>query len=261
MAEVMPFDALLELQTASFSDVGGRLTNQDALLNTQREQLYCCAVADGAGGHAGGELASRLVIDSLADAFQGSSGFGPAQITEWFSHASHRVAQEQITAVNNKSMSATAALLLLDMRQGRGQALWGHLGDTRIYFFRNGKIESFTKDHSVVQQFIDAGYCTAEEGKVHPQRHVLYGALGAEGEAQPVVTEQAVALQAGDAFLICSDGLWEWLEHQEMELALRSAGDVEGWLCQMQEISNSRAKVSASVRDNTTAIALWVGAA
>lgn len=258
MAEAIAVEHKLVLQSASFTDTGGRKNNQDALDSIQNGSLSCHVVADGAGGHAEGELAAGLVIESVAEAFLASPGFSPLHLAGWISQATRRVGQQQALLEKGAAMSATVAALLVDM-QSR-QALWGHLGDTRIYFFRKNRLLALTKDHSVVQQFIDAGYCTPEQGRLHPQRHVLYAAIGAEGDALATITQSPVQLVDGDAFLICSDGFWEWIEGSEMEQALSRAADVHDWLEAMKTIADARARQSDSVRDNTTAIALWVAA-
>ena len=156
-----------------------------------------------------------------------------------------------------REMSTTIVSLLIDTL--RGAALWAHLGDSRIYFFRQQRIQAMSQDHSLVQQYIDAGYCGSEQSRIHPHRHVLFAAIGAEGGCTPCVSTTQ-ELVAGDAFLLCSDGLWEWVLEDEMEHALAQASSAQDWLSRMQRIADQRAiqNQSDSVRDNTTAFAIWI---
>ena len=245
------------VDTAQMNEVGGRESNQDALDSLHSEGLHCFLVADGAGGHNGGEIAAAAAIKAISTAFAADAVFGAEKLSAYLNAASQSVAQVQGGDQHLREMSTTIASLLIDTRQGA--ALWAHLGDSRIYFFRQQKIQAMSRDHSLVQQYIDAGYCTADQSRIHPHRHVLFAAIGAEaGHAPCLSTMQELA--AGDAFLLCSDGLWEWVLEDEMEHALAQASSAQDWLNRMQRIADQRANQnqSTSVRDNTTAFAIWV---
>ncbi|HTD04602.1 PP2C family protein-serine/threonine phosphatase [Undibacterium sp.] len=250
---------LLLLQSAQISDVGGRASNQDALRSVQQGALACYVVADGAGGHAGGETASSLATEGLAAAFAAGPEFSAAALRYWVDTANAQIGHAQLAQPGLHDMSSTVAALLIDRRQGA--ALWAHLGDTRIYFFRQRKILAMSKDHSLVQQFIDAGYCSSEQSRTHPQRNVLFAALGAADDTPPEVTEHSVPVQHGDAFLLCTDGLWEWVLEHEMEAELANAASAAAWLEGMQAVANRRFAQSGAIRDNTTAFAVWISAA
>lgn len=249
---------LLRLQSVQISDAGGRSSNQDALLSVQQGSLACYVVADGAGGHAGGEIASGIATKSLVMAFAAEPEFNAEALRFCLDTANVQISHAQMEQPKLHEMSSTVAAVLID-RQQRA-ALWGHLGDTRIYLFRQHKIIAMSKDHSLVQQFVDAGYCTAEQARTHPQRNVLFAALGATDETQAEVTEYSMPLETGDAFLLCTDGLWEWVLENEMEAQLASAVSVEAWLDGMQAVANRRFAQSGSIRDNTTAFAIWISA-
>ncbi len=247
---------LLLLQSAQVCEIGGRTSNQDALLSAQQGALACYVVADGAGGHAGGEVASGLATQGLITAFAADPGFSAAALRYCVETADAQISNARLAQPALHEMSSTVAALLIDRRQAA--ALWAHLGDTRIYFFRQHKIAAATKDHRLVQQFVDAGYCTSEQARSHPQRNVLFAALGASDDTPVEVTEHGVPLQPGDAFLLCSDGLWEWVRESEMEAELARAASVDAWLTAMQAVANRRFAQSSAVRDNTTAFALWI---
>jgi serine/threonine protein phosphatase PrpC len=151
-------------------------------------------------------------------------------------------------------MHATAAVLLIDAQTG--QAVWAHVGDTRIYLFRQRKIALQTRDHSLVQQLVDAGYGSEEIIRTHPQRNMLTSAIGSGDELTISVSGTPVQVEEGDLFLICTDGWWEYVEERVMEEMLEDASSAEEWLQIMQRRVETSAKENA---DNYTAVAVQVG--
>ncbi|MFC3109410.1 PP2C family protein-serine/threonine phosphatase [Undibacterium arcticum] len=245
------------IDAAQMCQIGGRDSNQDALDSLHNEGLHCFLVADGAGGHKGGEIAAAVAIKAISTAFAADSAFSVEKLSAYLNAASQSVARAQDSDQQLREMSTTVVSLLIDTQ--RGAALWAHLGDSRIYFFRQQRIQAMSQDHSLVQQYIDAGYCGAEQSRIHPHRHVLIAAIGAETDYTPCISTMQ-ELAAGDAFLLCSDGLWEWVLEDEMEQALTQASSAQDWLSRMQGIADHRANQgqSTSVRDNTTAFAIWI---
>jgi serine/threonine protein phosphatase PrpC len=153
-------------------------------------------------------------------------------------------------------MSTTVAALLVD--RARGEALWGHLGDTRVYLFRGARLHAMSKDHSMTQQLIDAGYARAEQLRLHPQRNILFAAIGAEGDTGVELLAGAVQLLPGDALLLCSDGLWEWVMEADMERTLAQSSNTADWLARMCRLADDNIKNSGKVRDNYSAYAILV---
>jgi serine/threonine protein phosphatase PrpC len=255
MASELSAHRSLHISSAEVTDIGDRSSNQDAQNSVQLDGLACFVVSDGAGGHAGGEVASSIVVKAVIDSFLQELSFGARALQFYVEHAIARVAQAKIAEEPLNDMSATVAILLIDMENR--QALWAHLGDTRVYQFRDGRVCRITRDHSLVQQFVDAGYCPAEALRTHPQRSVLYAAVGTEGDTHPEVTQEAVELHGGDACLLCTDGFWERITESEMEQSLMAASSVHDWLQQMCEIIERNGGNSLKSRDNSTAQALW----
>jgi len=255
MARELSADHKLDLRSSELTEIGDRQSNQDAQASARQGGLACFVVSDGAGGHAGGEIASSLVVKAVIDSFLQELSFGVRALQFYVSQAISRVAQGKSTDRQLKDMSATVAAVLID--NDNRCALWSHLGDPRIYLFRNKKIQSVTRDHSLVQQFVDAGYCPPEALRTHPQRSVLYAAVGTDGDTPPEMTQEIVALQEGDAFLLCTDGFWEWITESEMEQCLARAVSVEDWLRKMRKIVEDNGNKSPKFRDNYTAQALW----
>ena len=149
-------------------------------------------------------------------------------------------------------MAATAVVLALDTV--RRAASWGHLGDSRLYCFRYGRIVAQTRDDSVVQQMVDAGYLQPHQLRTSPHRNQLLTALGNETSVEPRIIPQDFAVEDGDAFLLCSDGFWEYVPELEMEQTLDEADSVSDWLRAMEDSIIARGRKG---QDNYSAIAVW----
>jgi serine/threonine protein phosphatase PrpC len=242
---------------AQMTNVGGRESNQDALGCAQQDGLACFVVSDGVGGQAGGEIASSIIVNTIKDRFVQAPFAEPNALRAHVEYATAEIVRRKAEQEQLQNMSATVAAVLLDLQ--RHCAVWAHMGDTRLYLFRNDKISAVTKDHSLVQQFVDAGYCKPADLRTHPLRGTLYAAIGAEGDTHPEVTEIVVDIRDGDAFFICTDGFWEWIAEEEMEQALSRAATVENWLADMCRIAEQHSVVSTKSRDNYTAFAIWIG--
>lgn len=252
MADQVPVD----LSWTRVNEIGKRPTNQDTVGEAFHDPLACFVVADGAGGHEGGEIASRVVVDSVLSNFRQQPGFGPDALLGYAASASSDVAKRKQREPRLADMSTTVAALLVD--RARGQALWAHLGDTRIYLFRATRLHAMSKDHSMTQQLIDAGYARAEQLRLHPQRNILFAAIGAEGDTQVELSAGATALLPGDALLICSDGLWEWVVEADMERTLAQAASSADWLARMRRLADDNILNTGKVRDNYSAYAIFV---
>jgi serine/threonine protein phosphatase PrpC len=251
-----PPNRAIRLDCASISETGMRAANQDRIGLAEQDDMSCLTVADGAGGHVGGEVASHVVVDALLAKFRAESSFGARALLCYVEHASAQLAQARRGRPELADMSTTVAALLVD--QANARAVWAHLGDTRIYLFRAARLHAVTRDHSLTQQLIDAGYAKADGLRSHPQRNLLYAAVGTEGEHAASVTDVAVDLEDGDAFLLCTDGLWEWVHEDRMEQTLATAQDSHGWLAALCAIADEAARESGKLRDNYSAYAVRV---
>jgi PPM family protein phosphatase len=249
----------LTVSVAQVSGVGGRQTNQDALGSVQRGDLACFVVSDGAGGHEGGEIASKIVVQSVVAGFElamsAGEPFNEAVLQSCIAHAVAEVARGKEGIDHLESMSATVAAVLVDRK--RGQSAWAHLGDTRVYLFRDGRLLHMTKDHSLIQQVIDAGLADGADARTDPRRNLLYAAIGAENDVPPAI-QPLTALRSGDAILICTDGLWEWVTEDAMEHCCSHAGNAREWLAALCAAADENSAASAKTRDNFTAQALWI---
>lgn len=245
----------IQVAIATLSRIGSRRQNEDACGYWVADAGYCFVVSDGAGGHVGGAVASEIAVKAVLTDFAASPAFSKEAVSRAISIAESQIHQGRDGNRELRDMTATIAVLMLDPHAR--QALYGHLGDTRIYSFQRGRARQLTRDHSLVQNLVDAGYVAAGDLRTHPDRSVLLAALGIEGEVIASTAERPLGVQEGDAFLICSDGLWEGMNEAEMEAALIKAGSVEEWLSAMAAYVEQIAKPS---QDNYTAIGIWIGA-
>ena len=211
------------------TDVGRcREANQDELLVKPELRLY--AVADGMGGHAAGEIASQMAIESLAEAMSADAQAVHANDVEGASRQLEKALQEGHrkiceTVVSRgewRGMGTTiVAMILLD-----GQAVIGHVGDSRAYLLRDGELSRLTSDHSWVNEQVKLGLMTDEEAHRHPMRNIVTRALGNRTDLQVDISRTEA--KAGDVFMLCSDGLNSMLEDPEIQATLEShAGDPE----------------------------------
>ncbi|MGF6721233.1 serine/threonine protein phosphatase PrpC [Paraburkholderia sp. GAS41] len=250
----------MRLVIASLTDQGGRERNEDSLGDWSSERLYYCVVADGAGGHGGGDTASRIVVDTaLADLrYLTVAELPPTgeRLASALGHANENILEEQTHGSGAvKDMRSTAVLLAIDRE--RCTAAWAHCGDTRLYCFRAGKIEAQTRDHSMVQEMVDARLLAPEDMRRHPRRNVLYSALGTRDSLNIAGLDGTFALLDRDAFLICSDGLWEYVDEPFMLATLAHAATPTAWLDAMVERVRTTAKAN---HDNFSAHAVWISA-
>src|SRR5436309_209705 len=193
------------VETFGVCKIGRRAYNEDVYANSELMAGRCIAVADGAGGHRGGGIASRVLVNALMLSMAGIPQWNNCSILAAVDAASAAVRAQQLKDQRLRSMMSTLVLLCLDT--ARRTAFWTHLGDSRLYYLGQ-QLERLTLDHSVVQSFVDSGLLTASEGRTSVNRSVLYAAVGAESETRPVVGTRT-GLKAGDAFLLCTDGVWD----------------------------------------------------
>lgn len=247
---------MLRLDTAHISAIGGRLTNQDAIASASEDNISCFVIADGTGGHQGGEIAANLVTVAVIEKFKQEAAFSTHALRSYVAWAIKQVANRQEQNTQLREMSTTIATVLIDHHNHC--ALWAHLGDTRIYLFRHGSILSISKDHSLAQCLVDAGAADYAKIRHHPQRSVLFTAIGQQGDTDLDITHEAMALQDGDALILCSDGFWEWVQDHEMELCLTSTQSSAEWLEKMHAFAENNIGDRANNRDNFSVFAIRI---
>lgn len=209
---------------AALSDIGlRRQENQDSYgyfrgAGAAAIKGHLLVVADGMGGHQGGAVASRLAVDTIVGLYRSTEAGSPSEILrEAFRRASERILQAARQKSELASMGTTCtALALVD-----NHAYLVHVGDTRAYLIRAGRIQRLTADQTWVQAMAAEGLITRSEAERHPDRNILMQALGTPTPPMPVSLPEPLPIQANDTFLLCSDGLSGLVDDDELrELAL-----------------------------------------
>jgi len=234
------------LNISTYTDIGGRKRNEDAVRHVTRgEDGLCLVLADGLGGHGGGELASAAAVECICGRWDGSADTKilKALVLE----ANRRVLSLQTPRC---AMKTTVTVLTLAGKR----AAWAHAGDSRLYCFHNRKLVFQTRDHSAAQLGVLLGDITPDQIRFHEDRSRVLRALGQDDELTVETGERA--LGAGEyAFLLCSDGFWEYVLESEMEEDLINAADPGDWLARMRWRLSERAP---SDNDNNSAAAVWL---
>lgn len=249
---------MFSFQVAILSDSGGRKYNEDACGHWSSDTHLCCVLADGAGGHGGGDIASRLAVTSLLTGFSQSPAVNGAELLALVQEVNQAVLDARVPNTEQQDMHTTVVCVVIDVIHGHAD--WAHSGDSRLYWFRDDRLVERTRDHSFVQSLVDAGLIGEDETRSHPKRNVLSSALGRQADeldASASTTSRHVA--SGDVFLLCSDGVWEYLTDDALEQSLKQATTPEEWLAAIERLIHEATNGLPSF-DNFTALTVWLGA-
>ena len=197
-----------------------RSHNEDTFVD--RPDLGLWAVADGAGGHDAGEVASGMLKQALEEIPAGLSASELLAQVRLRVEAVHQALRDEAERRGPRSIIASTLVVLL-ARDGHFACLWA--GDARAYLLRDGVLAQVTRDHSLVQELVDAGAITAEEAEGHPRANVITRAVGAAEALE--LDKVSSRLAAGDRFLLCSDGLSKTLPDAELAVLLAGPGPAE----------------------------------
>jgi protein phosphatase len=205
-----------------------REINEDSgkfVLPSDAEQLSkrgaLLIVADGMGGHSAGEVASGMAVELIPGLYYGSEGDPHDALREAVAEANRRIHAASLEDESKRGMGTTCtALALLD-----GQAFAAHVGDSRLYMLRDGKVYQLTEDHSAVMEMVKMGLITKDEARNHEDKNVILRALGTVPEVE-VSTLAPFTVRVGDQYLLCSDGLYDLVADEEIEHELSRAEDI-----------------------------------
>jgi protein phosphatase len=211
------------VKTISFgsaSDVGMvRSENQDALgkfpaenldLSTSKGQLF--VIADGMGGHAGGREASKLAVEIIGKTYFSSRDSIPESLTKAFNNANRAIYDFSVNNPQFFGMGTTCIALVLR----NGLAYFAHIGDSRLYRISRKRVEQLTNDHSKVAEMVRRGLISAEEARTHPERSMLYRAMGVQVQLEFDLVN-SIELGSDEYFLQCTDGLSGYVEPEELQ--------------------------------------------
>ena len=209
----------MQLAVAARTDVGMvRSGNEDNFFADADAARGIFVVADGMGGHAAGEVASEMAVQivsrELAPVRDVREDGAPEKVLLSLRTANRAIYERMLSETDKQGMGTTASILLLS----HAHYLIGQVGDSRVYLLRDGMLSQVTKDHSYVQEQVDAGFLTPEQARYHPYSNVITRCVGAGEEVQPDV--YSGEMRVGDVFLVASDGLTGMVDDRRLQQLL-----------------------------------------
>lgn len=247
----------LGFDAAAFNHIGGRNNLEDVAGDALIDPgTGCWVVADGVGGQGAGEVAAQLAVDSILQDFRSQPDCSEKQLRRWIMAAHQTVfAARQPNSPTANMATTVVALLAADNR-----AVWGHVGDSRLYHFRKGNIAEMTRDQSLANLLLARGALAEADLAAFAHRNVILYALG-QDDTPEILTHGPIRLQAGDGFLLCSDGVWELASHDELLTIWQAGRSASDGLSALEQLITPRAEQKTAFgqsADNYTAIAIRV---
>ncbi len=221
--------------------------NEDAGLHRMTPLGYLAVVCDGMGGHAGGQEASNLAVETIAREFERA---GPHDDVKEVLRRSIELANAAVHALGHATPRARPGSTVVAIVASEAGVDVAHVGDSRVYRVHGTSIEPVTRDHSAVQQLVDAGVLTYEQAKVHPEANKITRALGMGETVEVEVARTSLPYAPGDTFVLCSDGLSDLVEPRDI-LGIVTQGAPQQAAGQLVELANARGG-----HDNITAVVL-----
>jgi serine/threonine protein phosphatase PrpC len=247
----------MHIEYAKVSALGDRQDNQDRAAVVVAEDAAIMLVFDGMGGHSDGALAAEIGLKTVQDVF--TETHLPVFDPQGFLYMALAKAHDEVVRIGidvavDFRPRATCAICLI---QENG-SYWAHIGDSRIYQMRDGKMLSRSRDHSHVEVLIQEGAITEEEAVDHPMRNFVECCIGGDAPVPDMSITRKKPLSPGDVLLACSDGLWSGISDDEMaDMATRPSASLAD---NLKALSMQALSANAPYSDNTTGTALlWIG--
>ena len=252
----------MRINYAAKTDVGmKRDNNEDNLLVFPEQNLF--AVFDGMGGHAAGEVASAIAVNEVKEFFtytandedatwpfkaERDKNYDENRTMTAIKLANQRIIEQSEQDGAKKNMGTTAVMVHFVERNGAGaKAVVAHVGDSRVYLFRDGQLQRVTIDHSLVEEYLRLGKITPEQAKTFPQKNIILRALGQQKNVDVEVNE--LAPEAGDVFLLCSDGLSGMVSDDMMQSILQKSPGLDSAVKKLIDTANANGGI-----DNVTVV-------
>lgn len=246
----------MQIECAKLSLIGGREENQDRASIVTGEGAALIIVIDGMGGHTDGARAAEVAVQTIAEEFEQKSK--PLFDPQGFLHRAIGRAHANLVGLGTDLRvelrpRATCVVCLVQ----DGAAYWGHVGDSRIYLLRNGRVLERTRDHSHVELLLQEGLISEEEIMDHPMRNFVECCLGGDVTLPGMTVTSQKRLQPGDLLLACSDGFWSGLDDQDIASL---GGRADQLSDDLRDLGEKAVRVSGQFADNTSAAAVrWNG--
>jgi serine/threonine protein phosphatase PrpC len=216
----------VSFDSVTLSRAGGREVNEDCVDVLHTPDASCWVIADGLGGHRGGAIASKLVVETALRSFQEHPEVSAEQIERHVAQAQDALLAAQRSDSSLAQMRSTIVVLVANDHE----AVWGHVGDSRLYHLRGGRVVSRTRDHSVSQALVDGGQLDERQQGAHEDRSRLLRSLGKDSEPARPTIDGPRELCRDDAFLLCTDGFWEVLDEVAVEIDYAGSEDAAAWI-------------------------------
>lgn len=240
------------VDVAMLTKCGGRDHNEDYIRKAIYEDQICLILCDGLGGHACGEIASESVAESVADIFE-DRGYYKDFLKDAFEQAQKNLLAEQERRDLRNSMKSTMVVLVITPELVQ----WAHIGDSRLYrIYDKGTKYQRTRDHSLVQILCDTGEIKESEIRSHEDRNKLMRAMGANWGTKTYDISAVLERGEAQAFVLMTDGFWEYVYEEEMLHALQGTHTAQAWLDVMETHVLERADMTKT--DNYSAIVVRV---
>lgn len=241
----------MQFQLTQHSLTGSRPTNQDRVAVTERDNAVLMVLADGLGGHEGGALAADMLTQTLLRAFRAVRQPAITKPSAFLALAIMQAHKNILAMGESQQPPITPRTTCVVCLVQNGYAYWAHVGDSRLYHFRNGAVVQRTLDHSTTEQLRLDGLLSEDEMRGHPEKSHLLKCVG--GPRKPIISLGAeTALLRGDTLLLCSDGLWQAYTHEQLTHYLEYPSLEEG-VEEMLLAAESKMKKDC---DNLSAICL-----
>lgn len=240
------------MDAMKYCDIGGRELNEDSVAAAGSKEAGIFVVCDGLGGHSCGDIASKCVCETIKSEFQANPVCSGERITEIMDCAQGRLLEMAEADPTLRGMRTTAVVLAVI----GNRAVWAHIGDSRLYMIHGGKIAPLTADHSVAYLAYANGEIAYEEIKDSPDQNRLIRSMGSKDKYKPSVGNVILA-EPGDAFLLCSDGFWEYVSQKEILDAYKKSKTASRWMAKLVRILNKNSE-GVPNRDNCSAITVMI---
>lgn len=235
---------VVQVIAASMTDAGKvRQKNEDSYgcfepsdPKTQESKGSLFIVADGMGGHKGGDVASRLAVEEIRSHYYSAKGEDPAAaLVEAFQKANRSIYEKAQNDESLTGMGTTCTAMVIRQEF----TYFAHVGDSRAYLYRQGELRQITEDHSLIGEMLRSGLISKEDARTHPQRNVITKSLGVQISVQADTPSTPFSIEDGDIFLLCSDGLTTLVLDEDIKAAL-NAKNIGEACCHLIDLANKK---------------------
>ncbi|MBE6759614.1 MAG: serine/threonine-protein phosphatase [Ruminococcaceae bacterium] len=243
----------MSIEYSVYTNIGDCAINED-FASAFEGSVSAYVLADGLGGHGGGDIASHLVVEAVKEIVSQASELSVALLDTCFTVAQEKLLARQKELNREGALKTTLVILLTDGKT----AIWGHIGDSRLYHCRKGKVQSRTLDHSVPQMLVKLRQIKEKDIRHHEERNVLLKVMGIPWSESKMydIDCTGMKLKKGDSFIMCSDGCWEWVEDS----------DIAKIICQKKAVDTVAGEIGDEAysngmgtdRDNITALVVRI---